>query len=93
QAINAYRSVTVSPEFLALQRMRDDQKHNEASALHSAELRGKLEGIQIGEQKGKLEAAKEIAVKMIIDGETDGKILRYTDYLTIQDIQELRKQA
>ncbi|MDR2506289.1 MAG: hypothetical protein LBD16_09335, partial [Oscillospiraceae bacterium] len=91
QAINAYRSVTVSPEFLALQRMRDDQKHNEASALHSAELRGRQEGKIEGKLEGRYERDKEIAVKMIIDGETDGKILRYTDYLTIQDIQELRK--
>ncbi|MDR2505746.1 MAG: Rpn family recombination-promoting nuclease/putative transposase [Oscillospiraceae bacterium] len=98
QAINAYRSVTVSPEFLALQRMRDDQKHNEASALHSAELRGEQRGEQRGIQIGKLEGMlegryerdKEIAVKMILRGATDVEILGLTDYLTAQDIRELR---
>ncbi|MDR2505806.1 MAG: hypothetical protein LBD16_06840 [Oscillospiraceae bacterium] len=89
QAINAYRSVTVSPEFLALQRMRDDQKHNEASALHSAELRGRQEG----KLEGRHERDKEIAVKMIRRGATDIEILGLTDYLTAQDIRELRIQA
>ncbi|MDR2506290.1 MAG: hypothetical protein LBD16_09340 [Oscillospiraceae bacterium] len=54
--------------------MRDDQKHNEASALHSAELRGF--------ERGKLEAAKEIAAKMIRRGATDIEIPGLTDYLT-----------
>jgi len=37
QAIGAYREVMVSPEFRELERLRADARHNEASALHSAE--------------------------------------------------------
>jgi predicted transposase/invertase (TIGR01784 family) len=48
QAIQTYRKITVSPEFQALERMREDAKNNEAAALHNAEQRG----IQIGEQRG-----------------------------------------
>ena len=37
QAIGAYREITVSPEFLELERIRADALHNEASALANAE--------------------------------------------------------
>jgi uncharacterized protein YbjQ (UPF0145 family) len=36
QAIGAYRSVTATEEFRALERMRSDARHNEASALANA---------------------------------------------------------
>ncbi|MDR1570079.1 MAG: hypothetical protein LBS72_06275 [Oscillospiraceae bacterium] len=56
QAIQTYRKITVSPEFQALERMREDAKNNEAAALHNAEQRGiqigEQRGMQIGEQRG-----------------------------------------
>jgi predicted transposase/invertase (TIGR01784 family) len=36
QAIEAYREITVSPEFRELERLRADARHNEASALENA---------------------------------------------------------
>jgi len=36
EAINAYQSITATPEFRQLERMRSDARHNEASALHHA---------------------------------------------------------
>ena len=40
QAIGAYREIVISPEFRELERLRADARHNEASALASAEQRG-----------------------------------------------------
>ena len=40
QAIGAYREVMASPEFHELERLRADARHNEASAVESAERRG-----------------------------------------------------
>ena len=45
QAINAYRSITVTDEFRTLERMRSDARRNEASALYNAERKGRSEGI------------------------------------------------
>jgi len=42
QTIGAYREVIVSPEFAELERLRDDARHNEASALANAEKRKAL---------------------------------------------------
>jgi predicted transposase/invertase (TIGR01784 family) len=39
RAIDAYREITVSPEFRELERLRADARHNEASALAHAERR------------------------------------------------------
>jgi len=36
QAIGAYREITVSPEFREIERLREDARHNEASALANA---------------------------------------------------------
>ena len=43
KAINAYNTVTVSPEFRELERLRSLARHNEASALRYARDEGKLE--------------------------------------------------
>jgi predicted transposase/invertase (TIGR01784 family) len=40
QAIEAYRRVSVSPEFRELERMRSRARHDEAQALYNAEQRG-----------------------------------------------------
>jgi predicted transposase/invertase (TIGR01784 family) len=40
QAINAYHSVVVSPEFKEFERLRDKARHDEAQALRNAERRG-----------------------------------------------------
>jgi predicted transposase/invertase (TIGR01784 family) len=44
KAIEAYREITVSPEFRELERMRADARHNEASALANAERMGERRG-------------------------------------------------
>ena len=43
QAINAYHSVSVSPEFQELERMRVRADHDEAQALWNAERKAKRE--------------------------------------------------
>jgi len=44
QAINAYNTITVSPEFQELERLRSLARHNEASALRHARDEGRTEG-------------------------------------------------
>ena len=44
QAIGAYRQVVVTDEFKQLERMREDARHHEASALGHARREGKIEG-------------------------------------------------
>jgi len=44
QAIEAYRTVTVTPEFRELARLREKARHNEAAALRNARNKGRAEG-------------------------------------------------
>ena len=61
QAINAYYTITASPEFREIERLREKARHDEAQALHHA----KLEGIQQGIQKGVAERNIEIARNLL----------------------------
>jgi predicted transposase/invertase (TIGR01784 family) len=54
EAINAYNSITVSPEFRELERARIYARHNEASDLGHARREGEARGIE----KGKKEIAR-----------------------------------
>ena len=81
QAINAYYTITASPEFREVERLREKARHDEAQALYHAE--------QKGIQKGIAEGRLEIARAMIADGEPVEKIKRYTD-LTSEEIERLR---
>ena len=62
QAVQAYHSITVTPEFMEAQRLYDKARHDEASALFNAEKK----------------RATEIALNMLSDGEPIEKIVRYT---------------
>ena len=62
EAINAYRHITVTPEFLEAERLRSKARHDEAQALYHAERKRTF----------------EIAKSMIIDGEPFEKVIRYT---------------
>ena len=70
QAINAYYSITASPEFREVERLREKARHDEAQALYHA----KQEGIQ----QGISDRSIEIARTMLADGESVSKIMRYT---------------
>ena len=43
EAISAYRSITVTPEFLEAERLRSKARHDEAQALYNAERKTKFE--------------------------------------------------
>ena len=43
QAIGAYRSITATPEFREMERLRSKARHDEAQALHKARLEGARE--------------------------------------------------
>ena len=42
QAVSAYRSVSATPEFRALEKIRETTRHNEAQALYNADYQAKL---------------------------------------------------
>ena len=92
QAINAYYTITASPEFREIERLREKARHDEAQALHQAEQKGIQKGIQQGIhqgiQKGVAEGRLEIARAMIADDEPVEKIKRYTG-LTSKEIESL----
>ena len=76
QAINAYYTITASPEFREIERLREKARHDEAQALYHAE------------QKGASKRNIEIAKTMIADGEPVEKIQRYTG-LTTAEVERL----
>ena len=62
QAVEAYRHITITPEFREAERLRSKARHDEAQALYNAERNRSI----------------EIAKNMIINGESTEKILMYT---------------
>ena len=56
QAINAYYTITASPEFREIERLREKARHDEAQALYHAEQKG----IQQGVAEEKLEIARNL---------------------------------
>ena len=81
QAINAYYTITASPEFREIERLREKARHDEAQALYHAEQKGRSKGIS--------ERNVEIARAMLANGEPIDKIMHYTD-LSKEKIEELR---
>ena len=77
EAISAYHNVTASPEFHELERLRAKARHDEAQALHNAELKGEL--------KGEKTKAIVIAKNMLADGEPVERIMKYTG-LTCEEV-------
>ena len=80
EAIGAYRHVSVSEEFMELERMRSRSHHNEVSALGNAERRGR--------EKGKAEERTAIAKSLLAFLPSD-KIATATG-LTFAEIETLR---
>ena len=85
QAINAYYTITASPEFREIERLREKARHDEAQALHHA----KLEGIQQGIQKGVAERNIEIARNLLKINLPLDQISKVTG-LTIAEIENLQ---
>jgi hypothetical protein len=56
----AYKSVSVSPEFYEIERLRDRTRHNEASALAYA----KREGIKAGRKQREAEMTADYLKRM-----------------------------
>jgi predicted transposase/invertase (TIGR01784 family) len=81
QAVEAYRHVSATEEFRQLERLRENTRHNEASALGHARREGiregmregiregMREGIREGELKAKIEAAKKLLGRGMKPGE------------------------
>ena len=79
QAINAYYTITASPEFREIERLREKARHDEAQALHHAE------------QKGVAKRNIEIARNALQMRMSVADITRLTG-LTVEEIENLRKE-
>lgn len=85
QAINAYYTITASPEFREVERLREKARHDEAQALHHARMQGKLEGKQEGISERNLAIAQN-ALQMKIPVADIAKLTG----LTCDEIAKLR---
>ena len=81
QAINAYYTITASPEFRELERLRAKARHDEAQALYHAERKGK--------QEGKWEEKFEIAARLLKRNRPVDEIMEDTG-LTYEEVEHLR---
>ncbi|MDR1800253.1 MAG: Rpn family recombination-promoting nuclease/putative transposase [Lachnospiraceae bacterium] len=81
QAIRAFNSIVVSPEFKELEKLLADAKHNEASALNHAERKGREEGRET--------ASRDFALRLIADDYPIDMIAKYTG-LSVEEIEELQ---
>jgi predicted transposase/invertase (TIGR01784 family) len=73
QAIGAYRSITVTEEFRALERMRAEARRNEAAALYNARCEGQREGRREESKKWRKVVEKKDAVLAGKDAALAGK--------------------
>jgi predicted transposase/invertase (TIGR01784 family) len=60
EAINAYKKITVSPEFQELERALSYARHNEAAALRHARQEGEAKGLKKGLAEGRAETARNL---------------------------------
>lgn len=74
-----------------LEEAREKERRDNASRMKGAFREGKLEGLQEGEKKGKLENRKEIAKQMLRDKMPVETISKYTGF-QISDIEALAKE-
>ena len=86
QAINAYYTITASPEFREIERLRDKARHDEAQALYHAEQKG----IAKGKQEGMQAKQTEIALNALQMGMSITDIAKLTG-LTSERIECLRE--
>jgi len=77
QAIGAYRSITITPEFKEMERLRSKARHDEAQALFHAET------------KGRTERNIEIAKNLLDAGDSIEKVIKMTG-LTREEVEGLR---
>lgn len=80
QAIKAYYTITASPEFREVERLREKARHDEAQALYHARNEGKIEG------------KIEIARNLLKIGLPLNQIVAATE-LTAEEVEHLRTGA
>jgi len=88
QAINAYYSITASPEFQEIERMREKARHDEATALENAEQKGRQQGLQQGLQQGVQKGQIGLARNLIKIGVPLQQIAEATGW-TIAEVEDI----
>jgi hypothetical protein len=78
QAIQAYKDITIAPEFKEAERLRSKARHDEAQALHNAE------------RKGRVAEKNDTILNAILMGMDNDSIIKLTGS-THDKIEDLRK--
>jgi predicted transposase YdaD len=93
QAIATYRELTADEKFLRLVWMREDAERNEASALAYAEQRGEQKGIRIGEQKGRADERRVMALEMLAEGAYSLEAIARLAKTTVERVREWARET
>jgi predicted transposase/invertase (TIGR01784 family) len=81
QAIGAFRSITATPEFREMERLRSKARHDEAQALYNARLEGALEGARESDEKWRNVVAEVVAEKDAALADRNSEIARLREQL------------
>jgi predicted transposase/invertase (TIGR01784 family) len=88
EAYGALAEYAFTPEELLEDERYDMQKDAEETRLKDAKAEGKIEGIAIGEERGRTEKARETALSMLSDGMSIETISKYTG-LSLEDVENI----
>lgn len=89
QAINAYYTITASPKFREIERLREKARHDEAQALYQARQEGKIEGRLEGRLEGISARNIEIAKNLMKMGLPFHQIIAATG-LTAEELDNCK---
>lgn len=89
EAINAYRSITTSPEYRELERLREKAGHDEAQALYHTRQIAFSEGMEKGIEQGIEKGMMAVAQKLLRRGRPVEEIMEDTG-LSYEEIEALR---
>jgi len=87
QAIGAFRSITATPEFREMERLRSKARHDEAQALYRARLEGAREGARESDEKWRGVVAEKDEKWQSVVAEKDAVLADRTS-----EIERLREQ-
>ena len=78
----------MTPEERARYSYYQKKLYSDRDELQAAEAKGKEEGIQIGEARGKTEEKIEIAKAMLLDGDLPERVTKITG-LSVEEVEKL----
>ena len=93
KALNRIKELSADEETRRLAFVRERALRDEVSLLSEAKREGRMEGEQVGIEKGRLEAMRETALNLIKRTEMDDAMIADIAGLTISKVTELRSET